>query len=158
MPSKTVHCSICGEAIRGNDFGERMRKLREHRKAEHPKAHKKSVKKTVKTKRARGIIDKHDPNKRGRPRKKKRDRSGTIQIRRTLVERPTVVNYRDMNMKGFMRVLRREDGSEYAEFALYPSKTQAKHIINSLIEAKFTEEARGKWVLRTNVLSIFVYV
>jgi len=54
----TVHCSICGKAITGKDFAERMKLLRRHRKAEHPKAHKESVKKGLETKRKKGIIDK----------------------------------------------------------------------------------------------------
>jgi len=49
MPKKTVHCSICGKAFSGESFKERMDKLRKHRKKEHPRAHKKSVKKAVKT-------------------------------------------------------------------------------------------------------------
>ena len=48
MP-ETVHCSICGKAIRGEDFKDIMAKLRRHRKKYHPKAFKKSVKKGVKT-------------------------------------------------------------------------------------------------------------
>lgn len=49
MPMKTIHCSLCGKAIKGDNFPERMAKLRRHRKKEHPKAHRKSVKKGVKT-------------------------------------------------------------------------------------------------------------
>ena len=43
----TVHCKICGKAISGTSFGERMAKLRHHRKLQHPTAHKKSVGKSV---------------------------------------------------------------------------------------------------------------
>ena len=50
MPMKTIHCKICGKAISGSTFEERMKKLRRHRKKHHPSAHKKSVKKGVKTK------------------------------------------------------------------------------------------------------------
>ena len=50
MPMKTVHCKICGKAISGSTFEERMKKLRRHRKKHHPQSHKKSVKKGVKTK------------------------------------------------------------------------------------------------------------
>lgn len=46
----TVHCGLCGKAISGTSFGERMTKLRSHRKKEHPTAHKKSVRKSVSTK------------------------------------------------------------------------------------------------------------
>ena len=48
--SKTIHCSICKQAISGPNFETRMAKLRRHRKRKHPKAHKKSVKKSVKSK------------------------------------------------------------------------------------------------------------
>jgi len=153
MPSKTVHCSICGKAIRGDDFGERMRKLRKHRKAEHAKAHKKSVTKTLKTKRARGIINKHDPRK----------KSSVLQIRRRLVERPAVVQYGDFEGDDSMiRLLLRSDDSTFPEFALYASRYRPKFskkvMGQALRDAKFTEEARGKWVLRTDKLSIFVYL
>lgn len=58
MPKTTVHCSICGYAVSGYNFQERMEKLRRHRKKKHPKAHKKSVKKTLETKRRKGLINK----------------------------------------------------------------------------------------------------
>lgn len=60
MPYKqNIKCSICGKRIRGTknvEFKERMEKLRRHRKKKHPKAHKKSIKKMLKTKRERGLI------------------------------------------------------------------------------------------------------
>jgi len=145
MPSKTVHCSICGESIKGKDFGERMRKLRRHRKAEHPKAHKKSVKKTLKTKRARGIIDKH-------PRKKK-----GLKQRTRLVSTPQVQGYEDLPVSGLIRVLFRADNTDFPEFAFYPSKRAFAKVNPSLVDAGFKEEERGKWVLRSNKFSIFVY-
>jgi TRAP-type C4-dicarboxylate transport system substrate-binding protein len=49
---KPIHCKICGKAIAGTakaDFKTRMAKLRRHRKRSHPKAHKKSIKKAVRT-------------------------------------------------------------------------------------------------------------
>jgi len=153
MPSKTVHCSICGEAIRGDDFGERMRKLRRHRKAKHPKAHKKSVKKTLKTKRARGIINKHDPRK----------KSSVLQIRKHLVEKPAVVRFGDFEgTDSMIRLLLRSDDSTFPEFALYTDRYRPrfnkKVMGQALRDAKFTEEARGKWVLRTDKFSIFIYM
>lgn len=47
MP-ETIHCSICGKAIRGENFQDWMAKLRRHRKKYHPAAFKRSVKKGVK--------------------------------------------------------------------------------------------------------------
>ena len=62
MPlKKNIKCSICGKRIRGTkdvEFKERMAKLRRHRKRSHPKAHKKSIRKALKTKREKGIINK----------------------------------------------------------------------------------------------------
>lgn len=51
MPTRTVHCSICGKAISGYDFSERMDKLRRHRTKEHPGAAKASTRKGVATRR-----------------------------------------------------------------------------------------------------------
>lgn len=47
MPKKTVHCRICGKAISGVDFAERMKKIRHHYKTKHPKQWKLSIKKGV---------------------------------------------------------------------------------------------------------------
>jgi hypothetical protein len=60
MPSKTIHCRVkgCKATIRGATFEVRMAKLRRHRKRKHPRLHRESVKKTLKTKRKRGIINK----------------------------------------------------------------------------------------------------
>ena len=62
MPlKKNIKCSKCGKRIRGTKdvgFKERMAKLRRHRKKYHPKAHRKSIKKALKTKREKGIINK----------------------------------------------------------------------------------------------------
>jgi len=49
MVMKTIHCRLCGFAIRGKDFATRMAKLRSHRKRRHPKAHRVSVIKALKT-------------------------------------------------------------------------------------------------------------
>jgi hypothetical protein len=51
MPSLTVHCSICGKAVSGYNFEERMSKLRRHRKNYHPSAHRRSTRKMIATKR-----------------------------------------------------------------------------------------------------------
>lgn len=52
MP-EVVHCSICGKTIRVKDFKDQMAKIRRHRKAEHPSAFRKSVKKGVAARKAR---------------------------------------------------------------------------------------------------------
>ncbi len=62
MP-ETVHCSICGKAIRGDDFKERMDKLRHHRKLAHPTAHKKSVRKSMEAREERREHGKHKSRK-----------------------------------------------------------------------------------------------
>lgn len=52
-----VHCSICGkESPDLRTFENRMAWIRHHRKLRHPYAHRKSVKKSLETKRKRGII------------------------------------------------------------------------------------------------------
>ena len=62
MPlKKSIKCSICEETIRGTkdvEFKERMAKVRRHRKRSHPKAHKESIERALKTKREKGIINK----------------------------------------------------------------------------------------------------
>ncbi|MBA7491364.1 hypothetical protein ES702_01909 [subsurface metagenome] len=72
MPKKTVHCSLCGKAISGDDFSERMTKLWSHRKRSHPKAHRKSVKKAVRTRMARKRKGKRKNKKVAKARKKKK--------------------------------------------------------------------------------------
>ncbi len=52
MP-ETIHCSICHRAIRVKNFADQMKKLREHRKKIHPTAFKRSIKKGIKTRKAR---------------------------------------------------------------------------------------------------------
>jgi predicted RNA-binding protein YlxR (DUF448 family) len=56
---KRVHCSKCGRISpkTATTFPKRMAWLRRHRKHKHPTAHKKSVKKTLKTKKERGLIE-----------------------------------------------------------------------------------------------------
>jgi len=49
MVMKIIHCRLCGLAIKGASFASRMAKLRSHRKRRHPKAHRVSVIKALKT-------------------------------------------------------------------------------------------------------------
>lgn len=56
MSVKTIHCSICGQAISGYGFADRMEKLRRHYKKHHPTAFKKQIRKALETKRAKGLI------------------------------------------------------------------------------------------------------
>jgi len=51
MSPETIRCSICGKAIRVENFADAMSKLRHHRKLKHPKAFKESIKKGLKTRR-----------------------------------------------------------------------------------------------------------
>ena len=50
-----IHCSICGKAVakRNQSFEKRMSLLREHRKKKHTKEWKKSVKKSLVTRKKR---------------------------------------------------------------------------------------------------------
>jgi hypothetical protein len=112
-----------------------MAKLRRHRKQAHPKAHRESVKKALKTK---GILD---PEK--------------LKARRGLINKPHVLGYSDYKCSGLVRILRRVEDI-FPEFALYPSGKTI--IVPSLLQAGFNEESRGKWVLRTNKFNIFVYI
>ena len=68
MPMKTVHCRICGHAIRDSTFEKRMAKLRRHRKKKHPKAHRESVEKMLETK---GVKKTGKKKKKGRKSRKK---------------------------------------------------------------------------------------
>lgn len=59
--AKRMHCRVKGckwSVSMSLPFKERMAKLRRHRKKKHPRAHKKSVKKALRTKREKGIIKK----------------------------------------------------------------------------------------------------
>lgn len=48
MP-EVVKCGICHKKIHVKNFADQMKKIREHRKAKHPQAFRKSVKKAVAT-------------------------------------------------------------------------------------------------------------
>jgi hypothetical protein len=56
---KRVHCSLCGRISpkTAETFDKRIAWLRRHRKRKHPKAHKKSVKKTIRTKKEEDLIE-----------------------------------------------------------------------------------------------------
>jgi len=133
-----MHCRLCAKqgktwTARGKNFAERMASLRRHRKEAHPKAHKESTKKALRTK------GKLDP----------------LRIRNMLRQKPEVEKYLDFKAGGLVRVLIRKDGSLFPELALYPRPVE--YIIDSMKDAGFKQESRGKWVLRTNKFNIFVY-
>jgi hypothetical protein len=139
-----------------------MARLRRHRKERHPKAHRESVKKMLRTK---GILDpsKDEEKESVKALKTALALSGDFdpKKRSKLINKPKVVSFNDIEGRGLIRVLRREDGSHYPEFALYPSRVMQDigfHMEESLRDARFSLESRGKWVLRTNKFSIFVYV
>jgi hypothetical protein len=85
-----------------------------------------------------------------------------LKVRKGLINKPRVLDFRDFKASGLIRVLQREDAKNrevmdyFPEFALYPRK--ATMIESSLKDAGLTQEARGKWVLRTNKFNIFVYI
>ena len=136
MPCPAMHCRICAKqgktwTARGSNFAERMASLRRHRKQEHPKAHKESVKKALRTKQ-------YDP----------------IHPRRRLISKPEVLSHKDTKAYGLIRVLTRAR-DYFPEFALYP-KQRFEH--KALKDAGLREEQPRKWVLRTDKFSIFVYI
>jgi len=144
MPMKTVHCRLCGKPIKGMDFAERMAKLRHHRKLKHPTAHKRSVAKAMVTK---GYDKKW----------KKRAKLDPLKARKGLIKKPKVEAYTDHKANGLIRILERQEGTLFPEFALYP-KSDRKLLTESLKDAGLKQESKGKWVLRTNKFNIFVYI
>lgn len=61
MPLKSFKCSICGarspkKYLAEGQFEKRMAWLRRHRKRKHPRLHKKSTAKMLRTKKRRGLI------------------------------------------------------------------------------------------------------
>ncbi len=52
MP-EIVHCKICRKSFKVKDFADAMKKLRHHRKLEHPKAFRESIKKSIATRKKR---------------------------------------------------------------------------------------------------------
>ncbi len=80
-----------------------------------------------------------------------------IKARRRLIDTPKVVGYDDYKADGgLIRVLRRSKASALPEFALYMGRG-SRPFRNALVSAGLIEEEKGKWVLRTNKFSIFVY-
>jgi hypothetical protein len=72
-----------------------------------------------------------------------------------------VLDYYDFEADGLIRVLLREDQTLFPELALYIKLYSLTHlaidVLESLRQAGFREEERGKWVLRTDKFNIFVY-
>jgi hypothetical protein len=82
-----------------------------------------------------------------------------LKVRKRLTDKPKVLKFKDIKADGLVRVLFREADGRFPEFALYPRKTKySMEMKAALHNAGLTEEARGKWVLRTNKFNIFVYV
>jgi phage terminase large subunit-like protein len=85
----------------------------------------------------------------------------SLKVRKRLTDKPKVLGFKDFKASGLVRVLQREDAKNrevmdyFPEFALYPRKSA--RIESALTDAGFTQESRGKWVLRTNKFNIFVY-
>jgi len=48
MPRLTIHCKVCGAAISGESFAQRMAKLRTHYSEKHPRIWKESIRRGVK--------------------------------------------------------------------------------------------------------------
>jgi hypothetical protein len=80
-----------------------------------------------------------------------------LKTRTEMINKPAVTGFRDSDADGLIRVLRREDGSYYPELTLYVDKADFG-IRSSLVDSGFKEEERGKWVLGTNKMNVFVYV
>jgi hypothetical protein len=78
-----------------------------------------------------------------------------IKVRRRLIKKPMVLDYYDFEADGLIRVLLREDKTLFPELALYTKPYV--DVLESLRQAGFREEERGKWVLRTDKFNIFVY-
>lgn len=156
---KEVTCRTCGELIkrfrrsaypRGHVPKSLILKaIRRHYKEAHPRKFKEFAKKAVKTKKARGILDaslyvleEYAPEPK-------------IKARRKLISKPKVIGFEDFDGDGLIRVLERTKDF-FPEFAFY-MKAWLPMLERSLKHARFKEEERGKWVLRTNKFSIFVY-
>jgi hypothetical protein len=77
-------------------------------------------------------------------------------VRRHFISKPAVKSFKDFAASGLIRVLDREK-DKFPEFALYPRAKNKAKIEKSLKHAGFKQEETGKWVLRTDKFSIFVY-
>jgi len=53
VPYKVVHCQVCKQGIGGQDFPERMAKIRSHYKKKHPKKWKEAIRRGVLKRKAR---------------------------------------------------------------------------------------------------------
>jgi hypothetical protein len=78
-----------------------------------------------------------------------------LKTRRGLTTKPKVIDHKDFESRGLIRVLLRKDRTCFPEFAFYPRSSPS--IEESLVDAGFKEEKPSKWVLRTNKFNIFVY-
>jgi len=78
-----------------------------------------------------------------------------IKVRKGLTKKPKVLGYSDHRTDGLIRVLEREDGTLFPEFAFYPKFDEL--LVESLKYAGLKEEMPYKWVLRTDKFNIFVY-
>jgi len=96
--------------------------------------------------------------KRGRPRKKTYDPAQVVRIRKSMITKPKVLGFGDYDCEGMIRVLEREDGSLFPEFAFYFNGKADSMVIESLEFAGLKETERNKFVLRTDKFNIFVYV
>lgn len=94
---------------------------------------------------------------RSKAKKRKTADPEIIHIRRRLVSIPEAKSHKDFNAPGLIRVLDRKD-DKFPEFALYPKVRNTGKITKSLRDAGLRQEERGKWVLRTDRFTIFVYV
>jgi len=90
-------------------------------------------------------------------RKSKKAKDLVLKVRRKLISLPNVKSAKDFNCSGLIRVLDREK-DKFPEFALYPRNRNLAKIVKSLRDAGFEQEERGKWVLRNDRFSVFVYV
>lgn len=152
---KEIYCRTCGELIkrfRRSAYPRRhvpkeliLKAIRRHYKERHPKRFKEFSKKAVRTKIERGILDPYAS-----------DSVPTIKARRKLIKTPKVKGFKDFKGSGLIRVLERPRDL-FPEFALYMSQGGSM-VQGSLIDAGLKEEEHGKWVLRTDRFSIFVYV
>jgi hypothetical protein len=90
----------------------------------------------------------------------------TVKVRKKLISKPAVKSFKDFPASGLIRVLDREK-DKFPEFALYSRARNKTKVEKALRDADFKEEGEthgkrwvptGKWVLRTDRFSIFVYV
>lgn len=94
------------------------------------------------------------------PKKSKKPKKITnitkITVRRKLINKPVVKGYKDFPASGLIRVLDREK-DKFPEFALTLRARNTSKVEKSLKHAGLKQEEAGKWVLRTDTFSIFVY-